>query len=416
MRTRHLARAALVVLALSSPAAAWITSLGRCGDVVEMVAAANGDPIVVCNRDGVRIARLDRCDGTVRWKRRLPGGAVDVRATDDGAPIVVTMEVPNPRRALYRMGVHRLDPDDGASRWRWRSRDLIAWDANGNDRSPPDWSRFPGLATMLEDGDVAMVLPSLHVVRLDGDTGAERWLRDLAFQSQPRAIAATSDGAIVFSTYSSRFALTAVEAIDGATRWTRDGSSTEEHIQTIEPAADGAIHVAGTDELEGSPIHAFLARIGGDGTEQWRGWPFPRFGRPTEAVRLEAAGDGTLLAWGNVRGQSNNGYGTAALLEPTGAVRWHQIVRLANGDTTRLLDVQRRPDGDVMMLAGSTFQPAQQVLQRLEPRFGLPRTRVEQPGRPSAMLVDRRERLFLARRVGAAPWIFGLGPTPGDCP
>ncbi|MCW5893413.1 MAG: PQQ-binding-like beta-propeller repeat protein [bacterium] len=404
-------------IALASPAAAWITNLGACGSPVAIVAALDGDPIVVCNRRaGIRVARVARCAGTVEWTRRLPGATFAVLPMKDGSPVVVAIEAPKKDSAPYRIALRRIDQSDGRQRWRWRSRRLSPV-AYGADRAEY-YVRRPGYATPLPDGDVVVVLPSIVVVRVDGATGRERWNREMPGLGAPQAIAATTDGTVVFKQGPGPFGdLRAVSAEDGAVRWTRDRSAISEDIDTLATAPEGDVYAAGTDDLEDSPTHVFVARLAGDGAERWRIRPFPPLTAPSPPIRSSLGPSGTLAIWGTTSGPIGVQTGGAlAVLEPSGRRRWRTTVRLDDGASTRLDSVDIRPDGDVVLVADSSYAPRRMLIERLEPTFGFARLRIEQPGRADAVLADRGEQLIAARRTGKALHLVARGPLPPGCP
>lgn len=404
--------AAALVLLLAVPASAWIADLGTCGAPIALETLPDGDPLVVCNRKAsVSVVRLDRCDGAVRWHRRLPGVGTGLVALADGSPVVTALHPPEPSRR-YRITAHRLDPTTGRRRWDWRSEPLAALDFGAERRR---WRRSAGSFVALPDGDLVLVRSDSTVLRLAGDTAAERWRRRLLELSVPQDVTATTRGDVVVATSGGRHGLVSVKSDGGTIAWTREASDTE-RVHTVTRAAGGDLYVTGVDRVSGSPAEAFVARIGGDGTERWRLRPFhwfPGFERPLRGV---VGPDDSIAVVGNAFSLPGfPGFIDMAMLEPWGSVRWRRLLWFADRTVAETRTVQRTANGDVFLLAWSRLAPTRELRLHLEPTQGWERSRVESRAHPEAATVSRSDGLFLAHRAGRSLLVLGLEPTSPDC-
>jgi len=126
---------------------------------------------------------------------------------------------------------------------------------------------------------------------------------------------------------------------DGTRQWTQLlGTSSQDYASSISTAADGSIYVTGwtTGDLDGQTKNgygdAFISKYNSNGSKQWTRLLGTASINAEEATSISTAPDGSLyvtgITYGDLDGQTNNGYGDVFLSKYTsdGSREWTRLL------------------------------------------------------------------------------------------
>lgn len=238
---------------------------------VQSVSTAPGDDVIAVVRDGrygtgvSRILRLAAADGAVLWRYDVPVNTRSDRLAsirvDPAGDLIVGAAIDAQIVVLALRGA------DGAERWRWRATPV---------------GRFEGANALAiaPGGDVVVAgdssAPAAVLARLDGGTGVPRWTRTFTHLQRPHGLAVDDDGTVALGASSavgsflfnptSRFTVVLLDAA-GEPIWERrihpaDGVSNADHVATTMflPGGDAVA----TGSIDDETVTVRLARATGD--------------------------------------------------------------------------------------------------------------------------------------------------------
>ncbi len=237
---------------------------------VQAVLTTPGDDVVAAGRfgpygTGFTIVRLAAADGTVVWRHDVPATSRHDRfadmTLDPTGDVIVGAAIGD------RIVVLALRGTDGTERWRSSTAPIGQYEG-AND------------VAIAPDGDVVVAgdttAPGAVLARLDGGTGATRWIRTFPNLGNPRGLAIDGDGTIVFGAHfavglglfnpTSRFTVVLLGA-SGDPIWERriepaDGTSVGDYVAAATFLPDG--DVAATGSVDDRVVTVRLARATGD--------------------------------------------------------------------------------------------------------------------------------------------------------
>ena len=299
------------------------------GDVVVAGTAANG-----AGQDFL-VAKLAATTGELRWQHELDGAdpgrpsghdeAVDVAATPDGGAVAIGSMM-REEYGEQSPAVVKLDAAGGIV-WQQRFRGCCP--------GVRGWGRA---VRVRSDGDVAALVtlrdPSSVVVMLDGTSGEERWRHGSSGRTiDTRGYVLLPDGDVAYvdATYDwpDEPIVVRLAGDSGDVRWERAlvGMKTARAAGTAD-----SVLVGGTQGDEPQPPALVVRLRGVDGEPTWSTvlrHPGAEYG---SVQRIRADGEGAVLATGSFRVPTDDPISydwyrfVAVLEEPTGAVRWMDVV------------------------------------------------------------------------------------------
>jgi outer membrane protein assembly factor BamB len=332
----------LGVMAVTRDASAWLvhevpvpfTSAAHFA-----VVAPGGDAFLVVNGDqfiGPRAVRLNGETGAERFRREIPvsppggGGAAALALRGDTVFMGGTLRP----GGWITAALVAIDANTGAERWRHTFQGAGALALNlVHDLAVDPAGDVIGVGEIYEDGESTEFV----VVKVDGETGAERWFHRLVgvpfLNDAANTVAVDSAGHVTAAGYSTdadgRFHLAVVQ-LDGTTgdeRWRRTDVLGQAFTIAVDAAGD--VVVGGTIGDYFVEVAPGVTKLDGEtGADVWTHLVSPAVAGAIDAVpSLELTADGDVLAVSQVGYVSFDPDGRVVRLDGgTGAVEWQHDV------------------------------------------------------------------------------------------
>jgi hypothetical protein len=342
-------------LAADTGAVRWQQRIRRQEARLLAVDVVSDEIVVAGVREGggVAVQAFRAASGTRRWRHvlfpRTGGLPRSLLAAPD-----------------WDLAVVKLAGDTGPERWRV----LVTGTADGSrdvaSALTTDSAGDVVVAGTLEDAYGPVRGTDFFVAKLAADTGAERWRRIVTFPyGQPFAIAVDAQGDVVAAGVASAFATSSDFVVlklagdTGADRWRTNLNGTDgafESARALALAPDGDVVACGYLQNVATGADWTVVRLAGDsGVERWRHVVdgVAHGSDVAAAVALDASGD--LLVAGTLQAGPESWEVLVARLDgATGAERWRRIAGTADPPVPPAVALASARNGDALLTSAQT--------------------------------------------------------------
>jgi len=328
------------------------------------------------------VVRLGGASGAVLWRYEVNGtrqffdSAYDVarRVAIDPLGDVVAAGIIEQAATDWDLAVVKLAGDTGQERWRV----LVTGTADGSRDVASALATDPAgdvvVAGTVEDAYGPVRGTDFFVAKLAGDSGAERWRRIVTFPyGQPFAIAVDAHGDVVAAGVASAFATSSDFVVlklagdTGADRWRTNLNGTDgafESAHALALAPDGDVVACGYLRNVETGADWTVVRLAGDtGVERWRQVVdgAAHGSDVAEAVALDPSGD--LLVAGTLQAGSESWQVLVTRLDGgTGVERWRRIAGTADAPVPPPVALAAARNGDALLTSAQAAGVQEQDL------------------------------------------------------
>jgi hypothetical protein len=281
--------------------------------------------VLVAERGSVLLLDTEARSRQVRWRYK-PHGYVDAMQSLPNGDLVAagTFARRPQRRGLY---VTRVAARNGRGLWRWTATPP----GQGQETIPSavavDGAGDVLVAPQSSDSNAARYDSEFTVIKLAGDSGAERWTATIADLIEANALTADSDGDVVATALKSPLGAATVVKLAGATGqvvWRADLPASWSEVAAVAGPGGSVVvrFVVGFPNIDQQ--RAGVAKLSAaDGTMVWIDIPSPGMpGFATEFAAI-AARDSDVYAVGRAnKNETTSAFTVSRFDGGTGAPRW----------------------------------------------------------------------------------------------